>query len=55
MIGTPVKTILGEDDAAWDVNLTADDVSDVLRILASGNTSDNIRWVATMRTSEVIY
>jgi hypothetical protein len=55
-IGTPTKTILGEDDIIWDVDLVADDVNDALAIKGFSNTSgDTIRFVATVRTVEVSY
>lgn len=55
IIGAVTKTVLGEDDAAWDVTVSADNANGSLRIDATGNTSDEIRWVATVRTSEVTY
>ncbi len=41
-----------EDDLAWDVNVTADDVNDALSIQVKGN-GETIRWVAMVRTTEV--
>ncbi len=55
-IGTPVKTILGEDDPIWDVGLVADDANDALVIKGFSNSSgDTIRFVATVRTVEVAW
>jgi hypothetical protein len=53
-VGTPTVTALGEDDAAWDAQVGADDPNDALTITVQGNGED-IRWVATVRTSEVAY
>jgi len=53
-VGAPTVTALGEDDAAWDVQVGADDPNDALTITVQGNGED-IRWVATARTSEVAY
>ncbi len=55
-IGTPAKTTLGEDDPVWDVDVVADNVSDSLVIRGYSNSSgDSIRFVATVRTTEVSY
>jgi hypothetical protein len=51
-VGTPVKTVLGEDVAGWDVTVSADDTNDALVIKVTGDSS-TIRWVATVRTVEV--
>ena len=50
LIGTPFKTILGEDDPNWDVQATTG--FGALFIQVQGNGED-IRWVATVRTAEV--
>ncbi len=55
-IGTPTKTVLGEDDIVWDVDLIADDTNDALVIKGFTNQSnDNARFVATVRTVEVAW
>ncbi len=51
-VGTPVKLVVGEDDAAWDAQVLADDAGDILRVQVKGN-GETIRWVATVRTAEV--
>jgi hypothetical protein len=53
LIGAPVITTLGEDVAAWDVIVAADNVNDALAIKVTGAASTSIRWVATVRTAEV--
>ncbi len=52
-IGTPTTTVLGEDDASWDVVVIADNTNDALVIQATGGSGDEVRWVATVRTAEV--
>ncbi|MCS7060855.1 MAG: hypothetical protein RMN25_06770 [Anaerolineae bacterium] len=51
MVGSAVKTVLGEDDPGWDVNVFADNTNDALRIevLSGGDTT---QWVAMVRTVE---
>jgi hypothetical protein len=46
-------TVLGEDNSDWDVVAQADDSNDALVIRVTGQASTNIRWVATVRTTEV--
>ncbi|CAG0932280.1 hypothetical protein TFLX_02517 [Thermoflexales bacterium] len=50
--GLPTVTILGEDDANWNAYATVN--SDFLDIAVKGN-GEIIRWVATVRTSEVAW
>ncbi|MBN2231758.1 MAG: hypothetical protein JW781_02910, partial [Deltaproteobacteria bacterium] len=52
LIGTPTVTVLGEDDAAWNVQVLASDTLDALLPQVQGN-GETIRWVATVQTSEV--
>jgi hypothetical protein len=53
LVGTPTVTVLGEDDASWDVSVAADDANDALEITATGAAATNIRWVAAVRSAEV--
>ena len=41
--------------SAWDVTLTADTTNGGLKIEVTGAAATNIRWVATVNTSEVTY
>jgi len=50
-VGTPIITTLGEDDAAWDVQVLASDALDALMPQVQGN-GETIRWVATVHTAE---
>ncbi len=54
LVGTPVVTVLGEDDAAWNVQVLADNTNDALNIQVMGN-NETIRWVATVQTAEVTW
>ncbi|HUX15936.1 MAG TPA: hypothetical protein VMW52_05650 [Phycisphaerae bacterium] len=48
-IGTDIET-----DAAWDVQLTADDTNKSLKIEVKGN-SQNVHWVAHVEAVEIAY
>jgi hypothetical protein len=51
--GVPGVATLGEDDAAWDVSVLADQTNGALGIRVTGAASTPIRWVAVVRTVEV--
>ena len=53
IVGTVAKTVLAEDTAAWDVNVTADTTNGGLKVEVTGEAAKTIRWVATCWTSEV--
>ncbi len=53
LIGAVSKTVIGETDAPWDANCTANTTNGDLRVTVTGQASKTIRWVATVRTSEV--
>jgi hypothetical protein len=53
LVGTVTKTVLAEDTAAWDVNVTADTTNGGLKVEVTGEAAKTIRWVATCWTSEV--
>jgi hypothetical protein len=46
-------TVVGEDDMNWDLQLVADDTNDALVIKGVGVANTTIRWVASVRTTEV--
>jgi hypothetical protein len=52
LVGTPIVTVLGEDDTAWNVQVLASDALDALLPQVQGN-GETIRWVATVNTAEV--
>jgi len=63
--GTAASTVLGNGiknklfasagASAWDIALTADTTNGGLAITVTGSAATNIRWVATVNTSEVTY
>lgn len=53
LIGAVAFPLTREDDTAWSIAVAADDTNDSLRITVTGANGDNIRWVATVRTTEV--
>jgi hypothetical protein len=52
-VGTPSKTIIGETDVPWDAAITANTTDGDLRVTVTGQGGKDIRWVATVRTTEV--
>ena len=52
-IGTPSKTVIGETDAPWDAAVSVDTTNGSIRVRVTGQSAKTIRWVATVRTSEV--
>jgi hypothetical protein len=52
-VWAPIKTVLGEDNASWDVDVIAEDTNDALVIQVTGSNATTIRWVAMVRTVEV--
>jgi hypothetical protein len=55
LIGTAVVTTIAEDVASWDVRVSAEDTSDKLVIEVLGADATDIRWVASVSTTEVSY
>lgn len=52
LVGTVVKTIVAEDTAAWDCDVTADSTNDTLVITATGEAGKTIQWVARIELVE---
>lgn len=52
-VGTPVKTVMGEDDAAWDANMEADNTNNALVFKVTGAAATTIRWGASVYFCEV--
>jgi hypothetical protein len=52
-VGTPVVTVLAEDNAAWDCVAAADNTNKALLINVTGAAATNIRWVASVRLVKV--
>lgn len=51
VITTPTTVTLGEDRTDWNATVTAE--NSALCIKVTGEASTNIRWVATVQTTEV--
>lgn len=47
------KTVIYEDVAAWDCNVTADTTNGALKIEVTGQSSNTIRWVADIMITQV--
>lgn len=53
LVGTVAKTVIAEDNSAWDADVTADDTNDGILITVTGEAAKTIRWVATIEATEV--
>ena len=53
--GVPVIDTLNEDVAARGVQLLADNANDALVVRVTGSITAPVRWVATVRTTEVVF
>lgn len=54
-VGVPELAFMREQAAAWNATVEADDANDALVVRVFGESGQSIRWVATVRTAEVIY
>jgi hypothetical protein len=52
-IGSPSKTVLGETNASWNANVVADTTNGALRIDVTCETGKTVRWVASVRITQV--
>ena len=55
LLAAVTKTVVHEDDASWDVAVTADDTSEALIITVTGDASNPVRWGASGRFTEVSF
>ena len=53
LVGTVSTTVLARDSVAWTVTAIADDTSENLKILVTGEAAKTIRWVAFITIIEV--
>lgn len=53
LVGAITKTTIAEDQAAWDVDVDADDTNESLRVRVTGELNKTIHWVATVHLTEV--
>jgi hypothetical protein len=54
LVGSLNTTVLAQDVGSWGATVIADDANDALTIKVTGAASTTIRWVASVRTVEVI-
>ena len=53
LVGAITKTVLAETDAAWDVDVVADDANNALVVNVTGAAATNIKWGASVFLSEM--
>ena len=53
LVGTVAKTVFAEEDATWDATVAADNGTNALAFLVTGDTTDSVSWVATVNKTEV--
>lgn len=53
LVGPVAKTVVAEDSAKWDVDITANNVNKTLRIAVTGEAGKTILWKAFVETVEV--
>lgn len=46
------KTVVHEDDATWDCDVTADDVNEAMIITVTGDAANTVQWAAVMNGVE---
>lgn len=51
--GSVNKTVLSESNPSWDINISADTAYGSIKIMATGENSKTIRWVALVETVEI--
>jgi len=55
LVGTVTSTHLARDNGLWTAEIVADDVTEALVIRVTGAAAQTVRWVATVRTAELIF
>lgn len=53
LVGSVTKTVLAEDTAAWDADVTADTTNGALKLTVTGEAAKTINWVARVELVEV--
>ena len=54
IVGTVIVTVLGEDDAAWDVTAEADKANGSLKFIVTGKSGMTVAWGADVRVIQVL-
>ena len=52
-VGTPSVTLLGKDDANWDLVVTADAINGTLKFTATGDDTNETYFVGTIEATQV--
>jgi hypothetical protein len=52
IVGAVSIAVIAEDDATWNVAVTANDALDRLQVTVNGDAAENVRWVCTVYSSE---
>ncbi len=53
LVGTVLKTVLAEDNTAWDVSATADTTNGALALTVTGEAAKTIYWVSYIKLVKV--
>lgn len=53
LLGSATVTVIGEDDATWDVTVVANNSTDSLEIRVTGAANKTINWVGRLELAEV--
>lgn len=53
LVGSVTKTVLAEDDAGWDCNVTANDTAESLDVTGTSDDANTVRWTALYTLVEV--
>lgn len=53
LVGAITKTVIAEDQAAWDATVEADDAGEALAVKVTGEVDKTIHWVARIDLAEV--
>lgn len=53
IVGSVAKTVIAEDVAGWDADVTVNDTQDTLEVLVTGTAATTINWVGQLRVAEV--
>jgi hypothetical protein len=54
MVLSKTGNTIFELDPTWNTNILTNNTDDALQIVVNGQNNANIRWVATVRTAEVV-
>ena len=55
LVGAVDSVYTNETNAAWDIDVSADDTNESLKVTVTGAAATNIRWVAKVELTEVLF